>query len=94
MKWFGFVRYENPESAQKAIEALDGKVEGEITWYVKIYQPKFNKRRQFAISINTKNRNWSFNNVVIHNLPVTYGENKLKNLGSQIGEVFSCKNLG
>ncbi|KAF9621612.1 hypothetical protein IFM89_024558 [Coptis chinensis] len=93
-KCFGFVNFENPDNASKAVEALNGKKFEEKEWYVGRAQKKFERE------IELKERFQSMKEVVdkfqglnlyVKNLDDSIDDDKLRDMFSEFGTITSCK---
>mmetsp|Transcript_301 Transcript_301/g.315 ORF Transcript_301/g.315 Transcript_301/m.315 type:complete len:628 (+) Transcript_301:90-1973(+) len=80
-KGYGFVHFENAESAQKAIEKVNGMIMGSKTVYVGPFVPK--KER-----LKTKASSWT--NVYLKNIDKSWDEAKLKEVFARFGDITSA----
>lgn len=75
---YGFVLYETPEEATKAIELTNGKdFHGKA-----LSSGKFIRNRPKKVA--------QFNNIFVKNIPIEYSEEKIKSIFSKFGELGSC----
>ncbi|KAG1363951.1 polyadenylate-binding protein 2 [Cocos nucifera] len=94
-KCFGFVNFEDPEHAAKAVKELNGKKFDGKEWYVGKAQKKseremelkgrFEQRMQEAADKNQGA------NLYLKNLDDSIGDDKLRELFSEFGSITSCK---
>ncbi|XP_019707943.1 polyadenylate-binding protein 2 isoform X3 [Elaeis guineensis] len=94
-KCFGFVNFEDPEHAAKAVKELNGKKFDGKEWYVGKAQKKseremelkgrFEQRMQEAADKNQGA------NLYLKNLDDSIGDDKLRELFSEFGTITSCK---
>ncbi|KAF5189021.1 Polyadenylate-binding protein [Thalictrum thalictroides] len=91
---FGFVNFENPDDAAKAVEALNGKKFDDKEWYVGKAQKKFERE------IELKERFQSMKeavdkvqglNLYVKNLDDSIDDDKLREMFSEFGTITSCK---
>ncbi|KAJ7946074.1 Polyadenylate-binding protein [Quillaja saponaria] len=80
-KGYGFVQFENEESAQKAIEKLNGMLLNDKQVYV---GPFLRKQERDSVIDKTK-----FNNVFVKNLSESTSEEDLKNVFAEFGPITS-----
>lgn len=92
-RYFGFVAYEDAASAERAIKALDGKTEGNMTWYVKPHENKRIRRLRLIEEYKRRVENWKYTNLVLKGLPKTIDESKLVDMCSRYGRITSVKIL-
>ncbi|TQE10688.1 hypothetical protein C1H46_003591 [Malus baccata] len=92
---FGFVNFEDPEAAAKAVEALNGKKIDEKEWYVgkaqKKYERELELKERFEQSMKEASDKFQGVNLYIKNLDDSISDEKLKELFSEYGTVSSCK---
>ncbi|KAK4757467.1 hypothetical protein SAY87_018768 [Trapa incisa] len=81
-KGYGFVQYDNEESAQKAIEKLNGMLINDKQVYV---GPFLRKQERESTSEKTK-----FNNVYVKNLSDSTNDDDLKNIFGEFGVITSA----
>ncbi|XP_024015013.1 polyadenylate-binding protein 8 [Eutrema salsugineum] len=91
-KGYGFVNFENPEDAERAVEGLNGKKFGDKEWFVtkskKTYQRESELKRGLKKAIN---RAHGLNNLCVTKLPKSVTDEILKDFFSLYGTVTSCK---
>ncbi|KAK8914102.1 Polyadenylate-binding protein 5 [Platanthera zijinensis] len=80
-KGYGFVQFENEESAQKAIGKLNGMLVNERKVYVGLFMRRQDRDRT--------NGSPKFTNVFVKNFPETFTEEDLKNEFSEFGDTDS-----
>ncbi|XP_027330416.1 polyadenylate-binding protein 2-like isoform X2 [Abrus precatorius] len=94
-KCFGFVNFENPDDAAKAVEALNGKKFDDKEWYVGKAQKKSEREQElkgrFEQSIKEAADKYQGVNLYLKNLDDTISDEKLKELFSEFGTITSCK---
>ncbi|KAK7321679.1 hypothetical protein VNO77_32543 [Canavalia gladiata] len=94
-KCFGFVNFENPDDAAKAVEALNGKKFDDKEWYVGKAQKKSEREQElkgrFEQSIKEAADKFQGVNLYLKNLDDTISDEKLKELFSEYGTITSCK---
>ena len=94
-KCFGFVNFENPDDAAKAVEALNGKKFDDKEWYVGKAQKKSERelelKRRFEQSIKEAVDKYQGVNLYLKNLDDTINDEKLRELFSEFGTITSCK---
>ncbi|XVE70117.1 hypothetical protein DITRI_Ditri10aG0045600 [Diplodiscus trichospermus] len=94
-KCFGFVNFENADDAAKAVEALNGKKFDEKEWYVGKAQKKSEREQElkarFEQTMNEAADKFQGVNLYIKNLDDNIGDEKLKELFSEFGNITSCK---
>ncbi|KAM1118930.1 hypothetical protein ACFX2I_043187 [Malus domestica] len=92
---FGFVNFEDPEAAAKAVDALNGKKIDEKEWYVgkaqKKYERELELKERFEQSMKEASDKFQGVNLYIKNLDDSISDEKLKELFSEYGTVSSCK---
>ncbi|CAC5396800.1 PABPC [Mytilus coruscus] len=92
---FGFVYYENPDDAEKAVEELNGITIHEQTLYVGRAQNKierqYEKMNKLEENKEKKNNKFEGLNVYVKNLDKEIGDERLKNEFSQFGRITSAK---
>ncbi|GMI83676.1 POLY(A) BINDING PROTEIN 8, poly(A) binding protein 8 [Hibiscus trionum] len=81
-KGYGFVQFDNEESAQKAIEKLNGMLLNDTQVYVSPFVRK--QERDSSIS------NVKFNNVYVKNLSVSTSDEDLKTIFGEFGQITSA----
>ncbi|MBA0738235.1 hypothetical protein Gogos_011627 [Gossypium gossypioides] len=94
-KCFGFVNFENADDAAKAVEALNGKKFEDKEWYVGKAQKKSEREHELKARFeqNMKEASDKFQglNLYIKNLDDSIGDEKLKKMFSEFGNITSCK---
>ncbi|OIW10387.1 hypothetical protein TanjilG_05535 [Lupinus angustifolius] len=94
-KCFGFVNFENPDEAAKAVESLNGKKFEDKEWYVGKAQKKSEREQElkgrFEQSIKETVDKYHGVNLYLKNLDDTISDEKLKELFSEFGTVTSGK---
>ncbi|CAL0322472.1 unnamed protein product [Lupinus luteus] len=94
-KCFGFVNFENPDDAAKAVESLNGKKFEDKEWYVGKAQKKSEREQElkgrFEQSIKETVDKYHGVNLYLKNLDDTISDEKLKELFSEFGTVTSSK---
>ncbi|XP_020265582.1 polyadenylate-binding protein 8-like [Asparagus officinalis] len=94
-KCFGFVNFENPEDAARAVEELNGKKFGDKEWYVGKAQKKSERERElkgrFEQGVKEAADKFQGVNLYLKNLDDSIGDEKLRELFSEFGTITSCK---
>ena len=94
-KCFGFVNFENPEDAAKAVDALNGKKFDDKEWYVGKAQKKSERevelKSRFEQTVKEQVDKYQGVNLYVKNLDDTIDDEKLKELFSEYGTITSCK---
>lgn len=94
-KGFGFVNFEREEDAARAVEALNGRKEGDRVWYVGRAQKKSEReaelRQKFEAEQKEKMEKYQGVNLYLKNLDDSVDEEKLRELFSEFGAITSCK---
>ncbi|TYI43079.1 hypothetical protein ES332_A01G144100v1 [Gossypium tomentosum] len=94
-KCFGFVNFENADDAAKAVGALNGKKFDDKEWYVGKAQKKSERehelKAQFEQSMKEAADKSQGANLYIKNLDDSIGDETLKELFSEFGNITSCK---
>ncbi|KAL6296225.1 hypothetical protein ACE6H2_004367 [Prunus campanulata] len=92
---FGFVNFEDPDAAAKAVDNLNGKKFDEKEWYVgkaqKKYERELELKERFEQSMKEASDKFQGVNLYIKNLDDSISDEKLKELFSDYGTVTSCK---
>lgn len=91
-KGYGFVSFENPEDAEKAVEALNGKKFEDKEWLVTkskmTYKNGYNLKRGLKYSINISQ---GLNYLCVKKLHKSVTDEILKDYFSPYGTIISCK---
>ncbi|PKA63556.1 Polyadenylate-binding protein 2 [Apostasia shenzhenica] len=94
-KCFGFVNFENPDDAARAVDELNGKKFDEKVWYVGKAQKKSERELELKERFEQSNKEaldkYQGLNLYLKNLDDSVGDEKLKELFSEFGTVTSCK---
>ncbi|QCD98980.1 polyadenylate-binding protein 2-like isoform X1 [Vigna unguiculata] len=94
-KCFGFVNFENPDDAAKAVEGLNGKKFDEKDWYVGKAQKKSERelelKGRFEQSIKEAADKFQGVNLYLKNLDDTISDENLKEMFSEFGTISSYK---
>lgn len=94
-KCFGFVNFDNPDDAAKAVEELNGKIIDDKEWYVGKAQKKSERelelKSRFEQSTKEAVDKFQGVNLYIKNLDDSIDDDKLKELFSEFGTITSCK---
>ncbi|KAM7263607.1 hypothetical protein ACFE04_001290 [Oxalis oulophora] len=94
-KGFGFVNFESPDDAARAVESLNGKTFDDKEWYVGKAQKKSEREMELKgkFEQNLKEMVDKFEglNLYVKNLDDSLTDDKLKELFSEFGTVVSCK---
>lgn len=94
-KCFGFVNFDNPDDAAKAVEALNGKKFDDKEWYVGKAQKKSERENElklrFEQSMKEAADKYQGANLYVKNLDDSIVDDKLKELFSPFGTITSCK---
>jgi len=94
-KCFGFVNFENPDDAAKAVEGLNGKKFDEKEWYVGKAQKKSERelelKGRFEQSIKEAADKFQGVNLYLKNLDDTISDEALKEMFSEFGTITSYK---
>ncbi|KAG4931617.1 hypothetical protein AAZX31_17G227800 [Glycine max] len=92
---FGFVNFENPDDAAKAVEGLNGKKFDDKEWYVGKAQKKSEREQElkgrFEQSIKEAADKYPGLNLYLKNLDDTISDEKLKEMFADYGTITSCK---
>ncbi|KAK8919015.1 Polyadenylate-binding protein 2 [Platanthera zijinensis] len=94
-KCFGFVNFENPDDAARAVQELNGKKIDDKDWYVGRAQKKAEREQELKVRFEqsmkeTADKNQGAN-LYLKNLDDGIGDDKLKELFSVFGTITSCK---
>ncbi|XP_061364072.1 polyadenylate-binding protein 2-like [Gastrolobium bilobum] len=94
-KCFGFVNFENPDDAAKAVEALNGKKFDDKEWYVGKAQKKSERelelKGRFEQTVKEAVDKYQGVNLYLKNLDDNISDEKLKEMFSDFGTITSCK---
>mmetsp|Transcript_32832 Transcript_32832/g.57373 ORF Transcript_32832/g.57373 Transcript_32832/m.57373 type:complete len:431 (-) Transcript_32832:212-1504(-) len=88
------VSFQTEESAQAAIDALHGKVEGETAWHVDHYKFQHERSEEANKEYLLKQDEWKKRNVLIKNLALEVTEEQLSELVRPFGTIESLKLQG
>ncbi|KFK32750.1 poly binding protein [Arabis alpina] len=92
---FGFVNFENPEDAARAVEALNGKKFDDKEWYVGKAQKKSEREleliRRYEQGSRDAGNKFDGLNLYVKNLDETVTDDKLRELFAEFGTITSCK---
>lgn len=94
-KCFGFVNFESPDDAAKAVEALNGKKFDDKEWYVGKAQKKTEREQElkgrFEQTIKESAEKYQGVNLYIKNLDDAISDEKLKEMFAEFGTIASYK---
>lgn len=94
-KCFGFINFEDPECAAKAVEALDGKQDGERQWTVCRAQKKSEREAELKSKFEKERKErlekYQGANLYLKNLDDTVDDEKLREIFAECGTITSCK---
>lgn len=94
-KCFGFVNFDNPDDAARAVEALNGKKFDDKEWYVGKAQKKSERENElklrFEQSMKEAADKYQGANLYVKNLDDSIVDDKLKELFTPFGTITSCK---
>ncbi|XP_051132521.1 polyadenylate-binding protein 2-like [Andrographis paniculata] len=94
-KCFGFVNFENPEDAARAVESLNGKKFDNKEWYVGRAQKKSERemelKNRFEQSVKEAVDKSQGSNLYVKNLDDSISDDMLKDFFSPFGTITSCK---
>ncbi|MCI02118.1 polyadenylate-binding protein 8-like, partial [Trifolium medium] len=94
-KCFGFVNFESPEDAAKAVEALNGKKVDDKEWYVGKAQKKSEREQElkgrFEQTVKETVDKYQGVNLYLKNLDDSISDEKLKEIFSEFGTITSYK---
>ncbi|XP_076902008.1 polyadenylate-binding protein 2-like, partial [Bidens hawaiensis] len=88
-KRFGFVNFESPHSAKKAIEGLNGAVIGSKEWFVGKAMKKAERER--FLKLSHKNDKINLSNFFVKNLATSVNEKILEDTFGEFGKVVLTK---
>ena len=84
-KGYGFVHFEADESAQNAIDQVDGMLLNDRKVFVGKFKTKGDRVQEYG------DKSTNFTNVFIKNLPEDYTDEQFNKLAGDFGETLSCK---
>ncbi|KAJ4714835.1 Polyadenylate-binding protein [Melia azedarach] len=94
-KCFGFVNFEEPDDAARAVEGLNGKKFEDKEWYVgkaqKKYEREIELKGKFEQSLKESSDKYEGLNLYVKNLDDSISDEKLQELFSEFGTITSCK---
>ncbi|KAH7429966.1 hypothetical protein KP509_09G075800 [Ceratopteris richardii] len=94
-KCFGFVNFDRPEDAAKAVKALNGTIFNDKEWYVGRAQKKSERevelKAKFEQDRKARLDRYQGVNLYLKNLDDTIDDQKLGDLFSEFGTITSCK---
>eukprot|EP00899_Mesostigma_viride_P019743 jgi/Mesvir1/27770/Mv07454-RA.1 len=94
---FGFVNYENAESAASAVSELDGHQHDGKAWYVGRAQKKSERDAELRVKYDQAARErqdkYAGANLYIKNLDDSINDERIRELFSEFGTITSCKIL-
>ncbi|GAU39922.1 hypothetical protein TSUD_05140 [Trifolium subterraneum] len=94
-KCFGFVNFESPDDAAKAVEALNGKKVDDKEWYVGKAQKKSEREQElkgrFEQTVKETVDKYQGVNLYLKNLDDSISDEKLEEIFSEFGTITSCK---
>lgn len=94
-KCFGFVNFENPDDAARAVEDLNGKKFDDKEWYVGRAQKKYEReaelRSRFEQLRKERIEKLQGVNLYVKNLDDSIDDDKLKEIFAEFGTITSCK---
>ncbi|KAL6652435.1 hypothetical protein ACP70R_011360 [Stipagrostis hirtigluma subsp. patula] len=92
---FGFINFENPDDAARAVQELNGKKINDKEWYVGRAQKKSERemelKRRFEQSMKDAADKYQGLNLYLKNLDDSIGDDQLRELFSNFGKITSCK---
>ncbi|KAL5545985.1 hypothetical protein UlMin_005672 [Ulmus minor] len=92
---FGFVNFENPDDARRALEAMDGKQLGSKVLYVARAQKKAERKQILRLEFEEKRREqimkYKESNIYVKNIDDDVTEEELREHFSQCGTITSAK---
>ncbi|XP_062226108.1 polyadenylate-binding protein 2-like [Phragmites australis] len=92
---FGFINFENPDDAARAVQELNGKKIDDKEWYVGRAQKKSERemelKRRFEQSMKDAADKYQGLNLYLKNLDDNIGDDQLRELFSNFGKITSCK---
>ncbi|KAK6258560.1 RNA recognition motif domain - like 10 [Theobroma cacao] len=94
-KCFGFVNFENPDDAARAVDSLNGKKFDDKEWYVGKAQKKSEREMElkgrYEQSLKETADKFEGLNLYVKNLDDSIDDDKLRELFSEFGTITSCK---
>jgi polyadenylate-binding protein len=92
---FGFINFESPDAAARAVEELNGKKINDKEWYVGRAQKKSERemdlKRSFQQSMKDAADKYQGQNLYLKNLDDGISDDQLRELFSSYGKITSCK---
>jgi len=92
---FGFINFENPDAASRAVQELNGKKINDKEWYVGRAQKKSERemelKRRFEQSLKDAADKYQGLNLYLKNLDDSIGDDQLRELFSNFGKITSYK---
>lgn len=92
---FGFINFESPDAAARAVEELNGKKINDKEWYVGRAQKKSERemdlKRSFQQSMKDAADKYQGQNLYLKNLNDGISDDQLRELFSSFGKITSCK---
>ncbi|XP_066348288.1 polyadenylate-binding protein 2-like [Miscanthus floridulus] len=92
---FGFINFENPDAASRAVQELNGKKINDNEWYVGRAQKKSERemelKRRFEQSLKDAADKYQGLNLYLKNLDDSIGDDQLRELFSNFGKITSYK---
>ncbi|XP_066343213.1 polyadenylate-binding protein 8-like isoform X2 [Miscanthus floridulus] len=92
---FGFINFENPDAASRAVQELNGKKINDKEWYVGRAQKKSERemelKRRFEQSLKDAADKYQGLNLYLKNLDDSIGDDQLLELFSNFGKITSYK---
>ncbi|CAL9050608.1 unnamed protein product [Musa banksii] len=94
-KCFGFVNFENPDDAARAVQELNGQEFGGEEWYVGRALKKSEREQELKEFFDQRAKDtmdkFQGLNLYLKNLDASIGDDKLRELFSGFGTITSCK---
>ncbi|CAL9073314.1 polyadenylate-binding protein 2-like [Musa acuminata AAA Group] len=94
-KCFGFVNFENPDDAARAVQELNGQEFGGEEWYVGRALKKSEREQELKEFFDQRAKDtmdkYQGLNLYLKNLDASIGDDKLRELFSGFGTITSCK---
>ncbi|XP_019097029.1 PREDICTED: polyadenylate-binding protein 8-like [Camelina sativa] len=91
-KGFGFVNFKNPEDAEKAVEALNGKKFDDKEWFVTKSKKKYQRESEVKGGLkHAVNKSQGSSNLCVTKLDKRVTDEILKDFFSSYGTITSCK---